>query len=403
MYDLCIVGAGASGMSAAVTAGRRGKKVLLLDRNNKTGKKIYATGNGRCNITNNYMDYAKCYNSSDESYTDFLSDIMGESPDRSVVDFLSSIGIKTYTNPEGYVYPHSMQASSVVWALLDEMKKNHITVCQGEDVHEIKKQGGNFIIYTDKKYEAKKVLLCTGGRSYSKLGGAESGYILAERLGHSICDIRPSLCGLCVEEELDLVDGVRSYCRVSLTDENGNIIKSEKGEIQFTKSGISGIVIFNLSSKAGKLLKENKKIYVSVDLLGDMPEIAQKVAIDSFGDRSIPAYLNGFINDKLAHYILNKNSIDKNKSVNRVPISVLDKITGELKNLRFHITDLYDFEKAQVTAGGVNICEINSKTMESNIIDNLYFAGEILDIDGICGGYNLSFAIMTGIIAGNSI
>ena len=206
-----------------------------------------------------------------------------------------------------------------------------------------------------------------------------------------------------MEEELDIIDGVRSYCRVSLTGENGNIIKSEKGEIQFTKSGISGIVIFNLSSKAGKLLKENKKIYVSVDLLEDMPEITPKDVIDSFGDRSIPAYLNGFINDKLAHYILNKNSIDKNKSVNRVPISVLDKITGELRNLRFHITDLYDFEKAQVTAGGVNICEINSKTMESNIIDNLYFAGEILDIDGICGGYNLSFAIMTGIIAGNSI
>ena len=359
MYDLCIIGGGMSALSCAVTAARRGLKVIILEKNDKLGKKVYATGNGRCNITNHDFsdNYARYYNSSSAGYEDFLKTLFkSDCPDKEVIEFLNSVGIITY-DINSYVYPKSFQASSLMWTFNDELKALNVEILFKSEIRKID--------IIDDRFEI-------------------------------------NVCGLKTIEDVGAVSGVRTravarlYCGSSDNGSEKNICATEEGELQITDYGLSGIMIFNLSSKAGRILKSGERAFIKLDLI---PNVEDKVIYDIFNNhpyRRDKALLNVFINDKLAEYVLRKLEKD-NMSYDTGDMIKL------LHNFSFEINGLMDFENAQVTAGGICLDEINPENMCLRRYPGMYAIGEMTDIDGICGGYNLTYAIITGKRVGESI
>ncbi len=407
MYDLCIVGGGAAGLSCAISAGRRGKKVLLIEKNNKLGKKLYATGNGKCNLTNNFFDIKNHFNSNSKSYIEFVESVFlnaydQSKPNQQIINFADSIGICTF-NDDNYIYPSSAQASSVVWAMIDEIKNYNIEILSDTLVSSITGKYPQFIIKCQNEaFKAAQIVLANGGMAYKSLGGTDWGYKLAKSMGHTINSPRPSLCGFNVIEDISLLAGVRALCKVKLLDSHNQIISSSQGEVQFTKQGISGICIFELSSKAGRLLNHNQNIKISVSFINDnaYEKLINAIKSNILYERTVIGLLNGFINDKLAQYVCSLHNINGKIQAKNLSTDSLNIIANTLTNTEFNITGLYDMEQAQVTAGGVCIDEINPITMESKLVKGLYIVGELLDIDGICGGYNLTFAMLSGYKAG---
>ncbi len=400
MYDLAIVGGGMSGISAAIAAASRGKKVIIIEKNKKLGRKLYATGNGRCNITNSFISYDKNYNSHSDDYVEFLTKALGESPFTLVEDFISMLKIKTKTI-NGYVYPLSLQASSFVWTLIDKLNELNAEVLLNQTVTSIQKNDLTFSITTDKdNITAKNVLLATGSSSYPDLGGSDYGYILAKDMNIDMINPRPALCSLRTKEKIEVLMGVRCNCVASLCTKD-NIISKETGELQFTKDSLSGILIFNLSSKCGSILDKGNRAYISIDLISDYDKdyIVKDIAACN---RNILAFLNTYINDKMAAYILDMLQIDKKAIASSLTDDTANILINALKNLRFEIVSTNDFSNAQVAAGGIKLEELNYD-FSAKKINGLYVTGELADIDGLCGGYNITFAILSGLKAGSAI
>lgn len=403
MFDVCIIGSGPAGMAAAIKAAQKGAKIKLLDKNKKAGKKLYATGNGKCNITNQNIDYTSHYHSEYESYETFLNDIMGEAPCDCVKAFMDSIGVLTYTNNEGYVYPLSNQASSVVWALLDAINKYNIDCDFKAEVLSVNRNNDEFIIKTQNEaITASQIVFACGGKSYFALGGTDSGYKLAKSFGHTIVPVRPSLCGMHTQNNLSDIAGVRARANANLVIDD-TIVATESGEIQFTENGLSGIAIFNLSSIAGKAIQKQQKVSIQLNLNSNIDQTQIDSLYIKNQNRTILGALNGVYNDKLCSYILSQMGINGKDTMKELSKNHFLQIIDTFSCLKFDIEDLYDYDQAQVCAGGVAINEINSKTCESKLINNVYFVGEMLDIDGICGGYNITFALLSGICAGEHI
>lgn len=398
MYDLCVIGGGAAGMCAAIGAAQKGLKVILLDKNAKLGKKLYATGNGRCNLTNREFDFAQKYNSSCKDYPNFLEKSIGLEPDRTLEKILSNMGILTHT-VNGYVYPMSMQASSVVWGLIDLLNQYSVKIQNKQEISDISINNNQFIIKCqNEEITASQVVLACGGMSYSKLGGTELGYKLAKKLGHTIETVRPSLCGMKVKENLSSLSGVRVNSTASLYFQD-KLIKKEQGELQFNQDNISGIMIFNLSSMAGELLHKGK-VYVEIDLLPELSDVDIKQILEQDNHRTVIGFLNGFVNDKIAAYITFLMGFEGKSMIYTLPKEKIMAMIELLRHFKLEVTELNDFESAQVCAGGVSINEINCEDFSSKKVEGLYIVGELLDIDGACGGYNITFAMLSGYKAG---
>ncbi len=401
MQDLCVIGGGMSGMTAAITAARKGARVIIIEKNNKLGKKIYATGNGKCNLTNTAMDFDVHYNSCYGDYVSFLEAGISDNATGQVIDFFNSIGVLTCDN-KGYIYPASKQASAVVWAMIDELKSLGVEIvldCQVEDIH---KDSNTFNIITNKaNYKAKKLILACGGNSYKKLGGSELGYNLSISLGHKVLPIRPCLCGLDTFEDISELSGVRAVGQANLLCDN-EVVAEEKGEIQFADYGISGIVVFNISSRAGVGLNSGENVRVSIDLIPDIERTDFYKIIKTSEKRTLVGMLNGVVNDKIAGYVVKKANYNGKSRVNEFSIDELNLLFDDLKNFQLTISALKDYDTAQVTAGGVSLNEINPIDFSSKLVENLYIVGEMLDIDGLCGGYNITFAVVSGIKAGSA-
>lgn len=409
MYDICIIGGGAAGMCAAITAAGQNKKVIIIEKNTKLGRKIYATGNGKCNLTNTYMDYPEIYHSSGHNYIQFLHEVMGDAPDSDVKAFFASIGVPTYTNPEGYVYPAASQASAVVWALSDALAAGHVEIICNTEVTDIQKTGTGTdtgtvyqISASDKTIQAYKVILTCGGCSYPSLGGTASGYTLARKLGHSIQEVHPALCALVSEEVPAELAGLRVPAVATLLSGDGASIASQSGELQITDYGLSGIMIFNLASRVNAMLSAHQSVQISLNLIPHLTNRDFDALYQTAGHRTVIGLLNGFIHDKLAAYVVKQMKLDRKTKVSDISPETLHRIIQKLTDMRFSISGTRDYEQAQVCAGGVCLDEINPATCESKLSPGLYFAGEIMDIDGICGGYNLTFAVISGIRAGES-
>lgn len=400
-YDVIIIGGGASGMTAAITAAQRGCSVLVLERMDKLGKKILATGNGRCNLTNSYMD-EECYRGEKPGFPFAMLEVFGAA---ETLDFFQSMGMLT-TDVGGYYYPASMQASTVVDTLEGKIKSLGIEVKTGIEVEKIQKIKDFFHVKSGKKqYQSRNVILAAGGTAQEKLGSNGSGYALAKGLGHTVTDIFPALVALESNEKFfKQLAGVRNVCGLTVHI-NGQKAAVQEGEVQFTKYGISGIPVFQMSRYAIDALRRKKKVEVVLNLmpeqitLKEMMEYFQKVG----SYKTAEEFLQGFLNKKLAFTVLNRLNIRPEISVKEIGQKEMRQIRTMIQKFTVPVSGYKGFDMAQVTAGGVSVREVMEGTLESKIHRGLYFAGELLDVDGTCGGYNLQWAFTSGYIAGNQI
>ncbi len=398
--NLIIIGGGVSGLTSAIVARRQGVNVTILEKNSKCGKKLLLTGNGRANFWNKSMDLSFYHTSSKKD----LEKIITSEKD-NVLDFIHSLGIVERIN-NGYYYPYTNQAISLWNSLLLGALNLGVKIEYESPVIKIEKEK-NFKIYTkDKCYDADKIILATGGMSYPKTGSDGSGYNLLKKLGHTINKPLPSLVQLRGKENFykDL-KGVRSEVILTVF-ENKKKIKEEHGELIFTDYGISGICTFNISGIIARGLnkKYEEEIFInfipwfkgnSMDFINFVDNQEKKLK-----DYTLGQILEGFLNYKIVNLILKLSNVKNDIKWSLAP---KEKIVSLLMNFPFKVKETNTFNEAEVTTGGIPLEEINPDNMESKIVKDLYLVGEILDVDGICGGYNLGFAFMSSIKAGRSV
>lgn len=406
---ICVIGAGASGMMAAITAAKLGADVLLVEKNERVGKKILATGNGKCNFSHVTIQNSDYYGSFAEYAEDFLSRFGTE----ALLRFFEKEGM-LWKDKNGYLYPYSEQAATVLdtfrYLLVSSKVRVLNSVCI--DRVEVKKQGNEngFLLYAkgEKVVSAKQLIIATGGMASPSTGSDGSGYKFADMLHIDYVKPAPALTKLvCSDKFCKELAGVRSEADISLFC-NQKLIAKESGEIQFTEYGLSGIPVFQFSRLVSQAIKDKKNQFVCrIDLfqqfsekeLFDYLSAKMKKCINEHMTGEV--FLNGLVNKKIAGYIgkvlqIRYDDVLKNRDLDK--ISELVKIG---KAFEFHVIDVKGFDQAQVTAGGIHRNAVTDD-LEAQNTPGLYFVGELLDIDGKCGGYNLQWAFTSGVIAGRA-
>lgn len=388
---VCIVGGGAAGMIAAIMAARNHAAVTILEHNEKTGKKLLATGNGRCNLTNEKQE-KMCYHS---EHPELLWDILQNFSFEQTLDFFEKIGIYPVSK-NGYFYPSSMQASSVQEVLEMEARFLKVKIKCKEHVKEIKvsdtKENPRFSVVTETwQYPADAVILACGSQA-SEIDGADgSGYTLAKQLGLKVINPLPALVPLKGKGNyFSKWAGTRIYGKIYLQSQN-EIVQTEEGELQLTDYGISGIPVFQLSGLAAKLLQHQHSVTLMIDFLPDVaPKELEELLLkrkELCPYKTTKELCIGLFPKKLIEVLVDKNTD-------------LSTLAEKIKKFSMEIVGTKPFSNAQVCQGGVSLEEISPKTMECKKIPGLYLAGELLDADGICGGYNLQWAWSSGACAG---
>ncbi len=406
MYDIIIIGAGASGMMAAVTAARRGAKVALLEHKDAIGKKILATGNGRCNYTNKNMSADKYHGS-----RQLIKNGLSRFNENDTIAFFESLGIPAYDN-NGYIYPNSKQAASVVAAFRMELCRTKVDVktdVQIDSIHyKHDKDDTSFIYQVNGSFgrlTAPKLIIACGLTASSKLGSDGSLFNAIGSLGHHMSDIVPALCGFyCSGLNFKKITGVRCDATVSSIID-GTLTEEETGELQLTDYGLSGIPVFQISSLLSRALKKGQKAGIAIDF---MPSCTQEKLSDYLKSRrdattdrrSLNEMLNGLLNSKLLLELIHKSGLSPDQKGSLLTDKEITMLTDTIKHTTVSVSRARDAEFAQVCAGGLRTKEIDARTLESKVHPGLYFAGELLDVDGICGGYNLQWAWTSGYITG---
>lgn len=395
--DVCVIGAGAAGLMAAIWAARGGASVTLLEGMERPGKKLAVTGNGRCNLTNKTAVDGRAYHTGNFKAADA---VLKAFPAKEAVAFFEELGLLLKVRDEKLFYPYSDQAQSVIDALLREILRCKIKVKCCEKVTSIKTERNGFLVKTEGwQYRADCVILSAGGKAAPSTGSDGNGYALAESLGHTVVPPLPALVPLTVKEAFGKsLEGVRSRAHVTLFID-GQKSADETGELQWTSYGISGIVVFQQSSMAVRSLKAGKKVRLEVNLLPDfsMEELVLKIRRRASYGGSYEELLGGFYHQKILKALLKNANIKPNAPVDeKKAVSIVETS----RHIQLAVTGSRSFEQAQVTSGGVPLDEVDEKTMESKKTKNLYLAGEILDVDGPCGGYNLQWAWASGCVAG---
>ncbi len=398
-----IIGGGAAGMIAAISARRQGAWVTILERNPRVGKKLLATGNGRCNFTNVNAD-AESYSGSNPKFV--YGALAAFSPEQTI-QFFEELGIQHKIEEYGKVFPMSDQASSILDVLLHELQQSGVRIICNAFVSSLVKKGEKFLIGTEdgKIYEGDRVILAAGGKAMPSSGSDGNGLKLAADLGHRITGIFPALVQLMLEGPyFKRIEGVKFKGRAEVIY-NKKIIAQDKGEILFTNYGISGPPILQISRKAGELLSQNKEPILKVVLMDEMSmdEVKELIIrrIEYAPSKTVEFSFVGLINKRLISVVLMEAGIDDLKRrVSDLSALEIEHIAVLLTDWRFKIRGTRSWPSAQVTAGGIDTREINPNTMESRLVKGLYIAGEIMDIDGMCGGYNLQWAWSSGYLAG---
>ena len=390
---IIVIGGGASGIVASIFAKRDNNEVIVLEKNNKCLKKLLITGNGKCNYFNDDFSFEHYY--SDSKNLSFIND----SNKRKVLDFFSSIGVVPRVK-NGYYYPNSNQSYSVHNSLLKEASLRGVEIKNGVKVLNIVKKSNSFIVSTDNgDFICDKVIVSTGGKSYPKTGSEGDGYLFGKSLGHKIVPVVPSLVGLVSNDKfIKPLSGVRCDACVSLNS------KSEIGEVQFTDYGLSGICVFNLSNIASRLGNCTVKINFLYNFVSDFDSFCK--LFDSVNgsvlNRSIGELLEGYLNYNIVNVILKMSGIDFSCSWNDLG-NKKRILFDNLVSFNVDIVGTRGFDVAQVSLGGISLDDIDVNTFESKIVPGLYFTGEVMDVTGDCGGYNLGFAFLSGMIAGESV
>jgi len=404
MSKVIIIGAGASGLTAAITARRENHEVILLEKNNICGKKILKTGNGRCNYYN--IDQSlKHYHSSNQ---ELIKEIITKENLQAVLTFFDSIGIIPKLK-DGYYYPYSNQAVSIQNALIEEAKYLNVKIETNiyiEKINYLTNEKKYEIITTEKNYYTPNIIIATGSNASLKNDSIGNGYQLLKNLGHTIIKPLPALVQLNINQPfLKEWSGIRAEATIKLLEDNEEK-RTENGEILLTNYGLSGICIMQLSGQIARGLYNNKKEEVIINFLPtfatnrqDFIEFLNRRDCQ-LPNRNISQLLDGILNYKLVNILIKISNIPLSKKWSQLNERNKSILASNFVELRLEITSTKSLEKAQVTSGGVPLTEINTKTMSSKKLKNLYITGELLDIDGDCGGYNLTFAWISGLLAG---
>lgn len=421
-HKILIIGAGASGLTAAITARDLGADVALIEGTDRVGKKILTTGNGRCNITNRNIDsILKSYEKSKESdhpypfvpyhssNGDFFMNVLKSFSVEDTIAFFSMLGLPLTTLDDGKMYPLSLQASSVLDILRMALEERSIPVYANCKVTEIKPVKSGFKVTAKTSegisiFECQKLILCTGGKAAPSTGSDGSGYSLAKALGHSIISVYPALVQLKLDyKNLKALSGIKfdGFAEVIV---NGKVLRKEFGEILFTDYGISGPPILQLSRFASCSLASNSNVIIRINMLPGFSAEDLDNFLENhkalFGHRSLMTAFVGIINKKLIPIILKEAGIDDiHKPLWELSWKEKNSLMKLLQSWEFNVSGTNSFGSAQVTAGGINTKDVDSNTLESKLHGGLYFAGEILDVDGDCGGFNLQWAWSSGYIA----
>jgi len=403
---IIVVGGGAAGMMAAISARRMGAGVTLLERNPRIGKKILATGNGRCNFTNVYTEVSR-YHGAD---CKFAEGLLMRFDVAKTLKFFNKLGIAHKIEEDGKVFPMSDQASSVLDVLRYELSNLDVEIVCDAYVKNIQKRKGQFVVDLDNglSFWGSRVILTTGGKAMPSTGSDGNGFELARKMGHKIVDIFPALVQLKLQAGfLKQIEGVKFIGTVEVIGNKNNLLAKERGNILFTNYGISGPPVLQVSRKAGELLRDNQEVWLKVRIIdtmskGDLDNLLA-ARFRNGPEKSTEFSLVGLINKRLISVLLKEAGINERKC----PVGGLDsadrkKIAGILTEWKFKVTGTKSWPSAQVTAGGVDTGEINGATLESKIVQGLFFAGEIIDIDGDCGGFNLQWAWSSGFVAGQN-
>ncbi len=401
-----VIGGGAAGMMAAITAAREGASVTLLEGGERVGKKILATGNGKCNLGNLALGVG-AYNGAKEEW---LEACLRQFHTDDTIQFFRGLGL-LLKEKNGYLYPLSEQAASVLDVLRTELRTNGVSVVTEYKVNEIRRTDeGGFAVYCgEKSMVFDRVILACGSKAAPKTGSDGSGYKLAKRFGHALIPTVPALVQLkCEESSLKEVAGVRADARITVVQESIEGEISERGELQLTDYGISGIPVFQLSRKVNYLLRDMGKdgcVRVTIDLLPDVTseEFAQFCIVRKLlqNDRTVEEFFTGMLHKKLMLLFIKMAGLKRDAMVSEVAEEKLQAVFALCKDWRLNVIGSNSFDNAQVCAGGVDTASVTTN-MESTLIPGLFFAGELLDVDGRCGGYNLHWAWCSGYIAGRN-
>ena len=406
MADVIVIGAGPAGMLASIIAAGKGKSVILLDRKDNIGKKLLATGNGKCNFTNTDMNPDK-FNGSKE----LVESIIPEFDYKSVIAFMEKLGIFVQ-DKNGYIYPNSGQASSVLLALRMELNRLKVDIRTGWQVTDIRPLDDTYQIKihdnkTDKNtsLSAGRIIIATGLKASPNLGSDGSMFKVIEKLGHHFTAINPALCGFyCSGLNFKKISGVRCQAHIkALVD--GKVTAEDKGELQLADYGISGIPVFQVSHQAAIALEQGRKVSFCIDFMPEMEadrlyEIIQRMCSQVKDKRSINELLCGMLNQKLTLELIHSCGLSPDKKALEMADEDIKALVEQIKNTHIKGQKARGFEFAQVCSGGIESSEVDLHTLESKLYKNIFFAGEILDVDGICGGYNLQWAWSSGYIAG---
>ena len=413
---VAVIGGGASGCMAAITAAQAGADVHIFEKNEKPGKKLYATGNGRCNLTNLHMDDS-CYHTrtADKNGSSLIHSAIERYSPADQIRFFAVLGVPVYDR-DGYVYPRTNQAQTVVRALEKRIAALGIRVHTGCPVRKIRRsqqgtKADDAVFYVDcNDREARAfdtVILCTGGMAGPQYGTTGDGYRLAASFSHKISTPLPALTALeCKGQFLKRAAGVR--CRAAVTLYTGNDKKQiregrEEGEVQMTDYGISGIPVMQISGTAARLLESKQRVFVQIDFL---PEFSDSAFSDEIErrmreDRSqmLGDLFLGLVHKKVLDLLLAEKGLQAEMKARRIDDAGIRQILQSMREYTLEVIQVKSFKQAQVTSGGI-LLEDTDADFQSRLQPGLFFAGEVLDVDGRCGGYNLQWAFATGYIAG---
>ena len=394
---VAIIGGGASGMAAALAAAENEKnQVILLERQARVGRKLQATGNGRCNLSNIHAVDRGYHGQSPE----FVNNAISAFTPADTLRWFEGLGLFTVTEESGKVYPYSDQANSVVDVLRLALVKENITLKTGYEVTKIQKTAEGFQLTNgEEPIACDRLIVACGGLAGSKLGGTMSGYKLLAKLGHRCTKLRPSLVQIKSSwPELPSLKGVRANCCVEILH-NGEVYAKSTGELQLTEHGISGPVVFEISRD---VCAERGKWTAKLDFLPNLPAEVLEKELQRRRNTNLPMeeLLTGILHNRLGRVLTKTAGIKGKQYASQISNAELAEVVACVKSLEITLTEPLGMDSAQVTAGGVLTDGFDPNTMESKSVPGLYACGEVLDIDGDCGGYNLQWAWSSGRCAG---
>ncbi|MBN2039997.1 MAG: NAD(P)/FAD-dependent oxidoreductase [Spirochaetes bacterium] len=403
MKKIAIIGCGASGMIAALSAVKDGNEITVFEKQSRPGRKLLSTGNGRCNISNRNMEFPHYHGNNPK----FVLNVFSGFGLDETLSFFESIGLPLIEEDEGRLFPESGQASSVVDILNYELKFRGIKLRHNRMIEKVVKSGSKFKLISSGKEEfySDSLILAAGSCAYPQLGAVNTGYDIAASFGHNIYEPFPAIVPLSIPlKAVHALQGIKWDCRVTAAV-NGKQISESTGELLFTKYGMSGPAALNISRDVNENILNGKDPVISIDFF---PFINEKSLSEKFNnlwirkDKSLSFSLAGILKKRIPELILKISGIDPEISVKNLNDPLRSKIVKAFKEFSLMPGKPRTFKESVVAAGGVNVDEINPGTMESKLVKNLFITGELLDIDGDSGGYNLQFAWSTGAIAGKA-